>query len=168
MSDRQNLAPEPEAPKAPRLWLRLVLFGSLALNLLVVGAVGGMLVFGPPEGRDRPPRSDRIGGPLTQALTHEDRRDIGRALREAYRGGRPDRGAMRDEYQRVIAALRSDPFDADEIADSLSRQLGAATERQKVGQEILLDHLRQMSVAERAAYADRLQEGLRHDRKRDD
>lgn len=162
MADAPNTSPD--AKRGPRLWLRVIVFVSLAMNLLILGAVVGMLVLGPRFGdRPHPPRVDRAGGPLTAALNREDKREIGRKLRRLYRDGRPNREAVRAEYREVIAALRADPFDATRVEASLKRQLNAVTERQALGHEVLLDHLGAMSVEARRAYAHRLEEGLENE-----
>lgn len=145
-----------------RLWVRLVLFASLAVNMLVIGAVVGTVAMhgGGPDDRRRPPRADQIAGPLTHALDHEERREIGRAIRSEYRKGRPSRGAMKAEYDAVIQALRTEPFDATAVRDSFERQQAYAVDRMKIGQGILLDKLVAMTPEQRAAFADRLEDGL--------
>ena len=62
------MADSSSAPKKPMRWGRYVLFGSLALNLLIVGMVAGAL-FGGHRDRDRNPLLRDIGfGPFVQAL----------------------------------------------------------------------------------------------------
>lgn len=141
------------------LWLRLVLLGSLAVNLLVLGAVAGHVLNDKP--RDRVPRVDRVEAPMTFALTHKDRRDIGRALREEYRQNRPSRQEIQAEYRGIIAALRADPFDPDVVASGLERQRLATQSRMEIGHDLLLQHLIDMSADDRRAFADRLEEGLK-------
>jgi len=151
-----------------RPWLRIVLFASLALNLAVAGLVAGFFVMhGDDRGRRGPPRVDRMGGPLTHALTREDRHAIGREIWQEYRKGRPSREAIRAEYAEVAAALRADPFDSARVAESLARQRDFALNRQELGNRLLLERLEAMTPAERAAFADRLEEGMeRFDRRR--
>ena len=150
----------PSQPNALRRmgWpLRLVFLVSLGLNLLVAGVVAGHLISGPP---DRPPRVDRMAGPLTFALDEEDRRAIGRDLRRAYRAERPSHDRIAEEYRGVVAALRSDPFDAGAVEAALQNQIKSATRRITLGQEMLMDRIAGMSAADRSAFADRLEEGL--------
>lgn len=144
-------------------WLRGLLFLSLAANVLILGLVAGALIDGPKD--KRVPRADRIGGPMTFALTHEDRRKIGHELRREYRRDRPSRAELRAEYQGVLQALRASPFDLSVIEASLTRQRNAASERITVGHEVLLRHIAGMSDAERAAFADRLEIGLERAKK---
>lgn len=94
-------------PQEPsRLW-RIVLVVSLALNLAVAGLIVGAVVSG--RVGEGPPRSFDLGaGPLAQALSVQERRTVGRALRQA--------GVLRDLNPRARAAqivevLHSEPFD---------------------------------------------------------
>ncbi len=153
-----------QAPRPGRK-LRIVLFASLALNLLVVGlVVGAMVAHG--FGKDgRPPRMDQVGGPMTRALSEEDRRALGREMHRAYRDRRPDRAAIRAEFEQVIAALERTPYDPEIVRASVERQMQAVAEGARLGRELLLERLEEMSDAERAAYAGRLREALERKRK---
>ncbi|MCA0920113.1 periplasmic heavy metal sensor [Pseudooceanicola nanhaiensis] len=148
---------------APRMrpWLRVVLVVSLALNLAVVGIVAGTAFNHERRPPPRPPRLDQIAGPLTFALTEEDRKAIGKEIFAEYRKqGRPSREAIREEYQGVIDALRTTPFDPTAVEQSLERQRVVANERAELGHRLLVQHLSDLTEADRAAFADRLEEGL--------
>ncbi|WP_407492773.1 periplasmic heavy metal sensor [Pseudooceanicola sp. MF1-13] len=150
----------PQGPASRKLgWLRWILLPSLALNLLVLGLIAGHVIFDEPD--RRVPRVDRMGGPLTFALSHEDRREIGDALRREYRDARPSRAELQAQYQDVIAALRQDPYDRAAIEQAFADQLDGVTQRVAVGQKVLLDRIESMSADERSAFADRLEEGLK-------
>ena len=155
----------PTTPRAAKpasrtpLWLRLVLLCSLALNLLVAGTVAGHLLREEPRGRV--PRVDRIEGPMTFALSREDRREIGQALRKEYRNNRPSRGEIEAEYKGVIAALRADPFQPERVEQAFARQRDAAVSRMEIGQKLLMERLTSMTPAQRLDFADRLEEGLK-------
>lgn len=143
-----------------RPWLKVLLFTSLALNLAVAGVmVGAALKYGHRNGH-HPPRLDMVVGPYTHALGDRDRREIGRQLREEYSQSRPSREMIRAEFALVLAALRATPYDATQVQEILMRQLQAGSERQELGQRLLIQRLGDMSNAERAAFADRLEEGL--------
>jgi uncharacterized membrane protein len=139
--------------------LRIALAISLALNLLVVGVAGGALLAGaghPP----RPVVRDLGFGPFGQALSPADRA----ALRDAFAAEAPDmrgmRREMRSDLARLLAALRADPFDPAALRAALESQGARARERLDLGQRLLADRLVAMSVAERQAFADRLQAAL--------
>lgn len=150
----------PKKTYAMRPWLKVLLFVSLALNLAIAGTVvGAVLKYGPRDGH-RPPRLDMVVGPYTHALNDADRRAIGRKLREEYKASRPSRETVRAQFDSVLAALRTTPYDGARVEAMLMRQMRAGTERQELGQRLLLERLGAMSDAERAEFADRLEEGL--------
>ncbi|MEZ5674618.1 MAG: periplasmic heavy metal sensor [Thalassovita sp.] len=154
-----------------RPWLKGVLFASLAMNLAVVGIIAGAAwKFAPGKDGRHPPRLDMVVGPYTHALSREDRRAIGKQMREAYRSQRPSREEIRAEFANVLAALRATPYDATKVETILMSQLQGGMERQELGQRMLIDRLAAMSDSERAGFADRLEEGLkkhRDDHKKD-
>jgi uncharacterized membrane protein len=159
MSDpRSNGTPEAPTRKRSRTAVRLLLFVSLAANLAVAGMVAGALLKHPPK--DGPPRPDRFGDVFSYALTHDDRREIGREMMREIRANRPERDALKAEFQRILTALRADPYDSTSLETGLSNQMNEAIRRQEIGQRLLLQRITQMSPTERAAFADRLEEGL--------
>ena len=141
--------------------LRILLFASLALNLLIAGLVVGAVASH--RWRDdggREARIERPGGLLAAALSREDKRAIGRAMREEERGRRPDRAAFRAEIEGVIAALEAEPYDAAAVRAVIDRQADLLIGRARLGGEMLIQRLEAMSAAERADYAERLREML--------
>lgn len=146
-----------------------LLFLSLALNLLVVGAIVGR-AFAPDDHR----RGERIAGPIrsvvgepfVRALTREDRRAmLGEIKREGPRI-RESREGLRQRVEAMLTALRTEPFDPDEVRRLMQEQRQVAQGRQELGESLLLNRLQAMSAEERAAYADRLERSLRHLRRR--
>ncbi len=148
-------------------WLRGLLVASLALNLLVAGAVVGMLISGGGwHGRHHAPGIDAAGGPMTRALDEPDRRAIARQMREAYRDGRPGRPEQRAAFDALIIDLRRTPFDRAAVEAHMARMRGMLAERLELGQGLLLDRLESMTPETRAAFADRLEAGWRRHRER--
>ncbi|MEZ5716326.1 MAG: periplasmic heavy metal sensor [Paracoccaceae bacterium] len=143
-----------------RRGVKIALFLSLALNLLVAGLVLGAVVHHRSDRDGRPPRLDRGGGPMTAALSLSDRRAIGMALREAAHENRPTRADLQAEYRAVVTALKARPFDPQAVKTALEGQAQVLTRRAELGQALLLDRLQAMSDSERAAYAERLEEVL--------
>jgi uncharacterized membrane protein len=145
--------------RAPRRWLRWLLVGSLALNLLVVGAVAGLGVawmrgMGPEAGtRD-------VAWPYVAALTREDRRAVGRAIRAEMAAQGFTRADRRARYDEAVALLRAEPFDAGAFSELLGHQFAASARLQSAGREALAGRLGAMTADERAAYADRMEEAL--------
>lgn len=142
--------------------LRVLLFASLALNLLVVGlAIGAGLAMRHAV-LPGAPGFDRPGGLLAAALSREDRRAIGRALFRTGALRRPGPDEIRAEYAPVIEALKAVPYDGAAVRAAIDHQLAAAGARAELGRDMLLERLSAMSDAERAAYAERLQDLLDH------
>ena len=140
--------------------LRVLLFASLALNLLVGGMVLGAVLSHQSDDRHRSPRMSQPGGPLTAALSMEDRRDVGRELRRAIRAERAIQGDTLTEFDSVIAALNSEPYDSNELKRALEAHFQWAERRMERGVDILLKQFDEMSEEGRSAYAERLKEVL--------
>ena len=159
--------PETGPPRRPTArWLRLTLFLSLALNLAMLGLIGGaVLAQRKPDG----PPPDRLVrdlglGPYLRALSPADRRAIAET---AYASGdrlRGYRSTLRAAFRDSLALLRSDPFDRAAFADSLARQAAVADRGRALGQTLLVDRIAAMTAAERAALADSLAREVRHRR----
>lgn len=147
------MAEAAERPRGNRR-LKIALAVSLAFNLCIVGVIAGvMLRDGPPRGGGR----DFGLGPLSEALSHEDRR----ALRKDFVARHPDirdaRRQMRAEFDAVVAALRADPFDPAALDGALAAIAARNQSLLDTGRELVAERLKAMTVAERAAFADRLE-----------
>ncbi len=137
-------------PLTARRW-RLICIASLALNCALIGVIAGAAITG--RGGDREARWR--GSPLISALPDPVRSE----LREGRRSDPQDRRAR---FGALMDTLRADPFDPAALEALLREQraLGAArAERAEAG---LIGALSRMSPAERAAYADRLEDKMRH------
>lgn len=141
---------------------RILLYASLALNLVIAGLVAGALIMASPGGQDRrPPRSGETGlGPLLMALAPEDRRALGREMRRTLRDERGSRGEQRARMERLAAILGEDPLDEAELSALVREQLGEATFRLSLAGDVFLERVVAMGAAERAALGARLSEAL--------
>lgn len=148
--------------KPPRRWTRWLLFGSLALNLLVVGLIAGAALRMSGWGIGPPVRG--LGPALYRELPREDRRALRQTLRTA--GG--DAMSPGDQARLLSAALRAEPFDPDALEALINQQAEALQLYQFEVQRKWLAQVAEMSPAERNAYADRLEESLqrRHNHKK--
>ena len=139
--------------------MRITLYVSLALNLLVVGVVTGFFVTGGPDGRADRDRRD-FGSLYMRALGPEDRRDLRRAfLSGLSERGRDGNGFLAD-MRSALATLRATPFDPEAFARSMAEQSDRRAMRDQVGRDALTARIAAMTDAERAAYADRVEQGL--------
>ena len=163
--DPKAASPSVGQPAAPRTgWIKVLLFTSLALNLAVGGLALGAWLRHDRMAEQRPLRVDQIGGPYTGALTREDRRAIWLQMREMRGNGMPGRSEIRATYDAVVQVLRTEPFDAAALRSLVGQQFAAGIARQQIGQDLLLARIETMTAAERAAFADRLEEGLQRRR----
>jgi uncharacterized membrane protein len=148
-------------PKPPFRWGRAVLFVSLALNLAVAGVVGGTVLGRFGHDRNNLVARDIGFGLFNEALTPQDRK----ALRGAYVRAVPDikseRAKMRGDLKAILAALRADPFDVDALETALDTGSARLAARQAQGQVVILDYLQNLSNAQRADLADRLENSLK-------
>jgi uncharacterized membrane protein len=155
-------------PVKMRPWLRVVLFGSLALNLLVIGLMVGALS----HGRAASPWVRKGGDPVTpytRAFDEDQRKELRSALRSTL-GKKPpkDGRGILSGYQSALGVLRSDPFDRAALLASLEAQSASNADRRKRGQEVLVDFISDMTPQERAIFADRLEDELTSWRERRD
>ncbi|MBY6056696.1 periplasmic heavy metal sensor [Leisingera daeponensis] len=145
-----------ESKPGMKLWLKLLLAGSLALNLAVAGiAAGAAWRF---SGKDkhwrRPPD---IGAMIFRELDPDTRR----ALRQEAGGGHGSFYKRRHaEGAAVVIALRSDPFDSESLLALMRAQADARQHFHTKVQEAWVRKLEGMTPRERAALADRLEERL--------
>ena len=140
-------------------WQKRVLVASLALNLLVIGAVAGLAISGGTKGP--PSRFDLTAGPITRAMEGDRRDRVRDALRDSDAFRPATRAQMRADMEVLLETLRAETFDADGFRDALSRQRS----RLRAGQEAALNavtvEIADMSLQERSAFADRLERYLR-------
>lgn len=137
------------------LWLRLVLFASLALNLLVVGIVAGF-VFGGTHDRGRGHMGRDAALPYVGALRDADRDELRRALGEELRDRRTAKGQLAAQYRDAVVVLRTEPFEREALEAVMAAQAARAQARSEAGRTALIDRLAAMSPEARRAYADRL------------
>lgn len=142
--------------------IRILLVASLALNLAVVGlAAGWALRHAGGGGGAHPSRLDMAGGPLTRALSKEDRHAIGQKMRETWHKADDGRADLRDSYDALLADLRAVPFDPARVSARMRQHRERFAVRFEMGQEVLVGHLATMSDADRRAYADRLEDRIK-------
>lgn len=166
MSDQSSTPPTPTPPVSPMTpapatprGVKIALALSVALNLAVAGlAVGAWLGNGPHRGMPR----DMSFGPFSEALDDADRRAIRRALMERLGEFRQQRAAARAEFETLLGVLRADPFDAEALKAALAALEARNAERLDLGRGLIETRLIEMTPDERAAFADRLEKGLRH------
>lgn len=152
---------EAEAKGKPGKGLRIALALSVTLNLAILGLVAGAILRDGPGMRAAMVR-DLGFGPYTEALRPEDRKAMRQALFQRAPEIRETRRMMRDEAEALLVVLRADPLDADALRARMEAQHSRLSDQMRVGQDVLQEFILAMPTAERLAFADRLEGGLRH------
>jgi uncharacterized membrane protein len=137
--------------------MKVLLAVSLAINLGVLGLVGGAALRGAGD-RGRQDVRDIGFGPFTEALSPQDRQELRRAfLRD---GGNPRamRQMMRSQVGTLLQVLRSEPLQEADLRAVFSQFQQRWQERLDLGQRLLADRIIAMSPDDRARFADRLEE----------
>jgi len=145
---------DPVSSKAPRGGWRVLLIGSLVLNLLVVGVVAGALVRG--DRGLKPPSRIEAAGPYARAMSEADRRAIALRVRQSEAGRAMSLRARRALIEDLVAAISAEPFEPERVAAVLGTLRARADAVSAEVEAALLERLVLMSPEDRAAFADRL------------
>lgn len=172
----QTVSPPP-APR--RAWLRRALVGSLCVNLLLLGVMGGAILRhgGPPA----PPPAGIDPMSLMRVMRNlpddqrDEAREILRAHRPKYEASRPARIASR---RAIAEALEAEPFDGAALGAALDVARRSEAEGREVIDDAFVEFAARLPASARRALAEEIREargrhGKRrhdedHDRKRDD
>lgn len=157
-----NPAPPPGSP----FWIRALLVVSLALNLLVIGMIGGAVLSGGGPGVPREAARELAGTPFVRALPPQDRRAFVRELRGQRDNLRESRAELLARFESLLATLRAEDLDVVALERILGEQREAAAAHQRLGERLVLEQLEEMTIDERRAYADRLEVDVRRPRRR--
>ena len=149
--------------------LQLALGVSLAVNVMILGALGGAMWRhggAGPRGDGDLPGLRSYASPYVQALPPEARRSLHETMRASGKAHHLDRAKRRGLYERMLTTLRADPFDTEAAAAVLAAQGEAAATVQEVAHSAWLAQISAMDAASRVAYADKLQERFETGRQR--
>lgn len=154
-----------ENKPAPRMrpWIRVLLVVSLVFNLIIIGGVAGMALR---FGRDGPPKHVEQGqkSPMVFALSHEERRELGRSIRNAHKDYARDARQEKEYYEDLIAALEAEPFSPDALQTARDALDDRLSMRRVIARDIWLEKVADMSAEERGDYAARMREALERKR----
>ncbi len=156
-----------QAKPRTRRGIKIALGLSLAVNLLIFGAIGGAMLNGRPDGpvRDRVDLVRTLGlGPLGRALEREDRTQIVARVGQDRAAVRAERTALLNATMAFVTAVESRPFDREATAAALAMQRDHVHGLQERGHGALLDQLERMSPEDRAGFAERLRRSIERHR----
>jgi uncharacterized membrane protein len=143
---------------------KILLGISLAVNLAVTGLVAGAFVRKGPGGPMGGNAQVNYARSYIQALPKEQRREVVEALRHSKHGG--SRVERRAHHADVVEILRADVFDRPAIEAVLALQIASTLDAQSAGQERWLNIIEKMSIEERRAYVDGIENALKRGTKR--
>lgn len=144
--------PQSKKPVAMRRRTKVLLGLSLGLNMLFVGAGAGLYFNNERPGHAR----DSVYGSYTRALSHDDRKTIGRAMRKEIGNARQKRSEIQASFAALKSALMAEEYDSELVHRLIKEQQVNGMERYKIGQRLLLERLDAMSAQERHEFAQKL------------
>ena len=103
--------------------------------------------------------------PYVGAFERDDKRAMQQQMRARLPKRKDMRAALGKGYREFVEVVRAEPFDAAKAAKIMEEQFERAGQFQKVGREVSIERISEMSVEKRAAYADRLEYRLDNPRK---
>lgn len=141
-------------------WVKVLLAISLALNLAVIGMLGGAAL------RGHSPRAQTAEGVsiLARAMPFKFQTQLRGAIRDRRNDLRPDREAMRLLRTNLIDALEAEPFDISAVETVLSNQRTLLSNLIVVGHSEVIAQIAAMDAQDRARYVENLQKPPRHPR----
>lgn len=160
------------APAQPSRW-KWLLIASLALNLLVAGAIAGRVVFGPHHGPGRWGQAPGDFGLMGfSKLLPSDRQTL---VRQNLRAARPEFRELRAETvelrKQAADVLLAEPFDKAALKAALDRVGAGETRVRDKGVDVFVDTAGQLTPDERKTLAEawkkRLEQRPKGRKKRD-
>ena len=144
-----------EQPPRTRRWVWVLLAASLAVNLLIVGAIAGHILLGGPErhfaGRGGPP----IMAAIRQLMREMpgDRRKIVREIIKKHRPAiKPLRAARRKARSAAEKELTAQPFDKAKFESALRAVHDAKIKLRKTATPMLLEIIEVLTPQEREKF----------------
>jgi uncharacterized membrane protein len=152
MSDTDQAGKAAQPRRSRWIWIALV--ASLAINLLVLGAVGGsMWVFRHGEhGHGGPAMGSNHIKRFIRSLPKARQADVRRVLGDARRGARPQWREVRQARRAALKELEREPFDRGAYASALT-QVHVTERRARAGiNKAFVDLAAALTPEERRAF----------------
>lgn len=184
MSDPNTPQMPPPDAQRTQPWVRVLLFVSLALNLLVAGVVIGALADRPSGDRDRYSSSQKASNPrapnrprvieelglapYARGLPEERQRALRKEILRNRQDIRAGHEGVRASVRGVVAMLRTSNPSLEEVEAALAAQANAVDALRETGVRLMAAQIHLMSDAERADFANKLEAALRKGRRLED
>ena len=144
--------------KPRNLWK--ILFGiSLALNLLIVGALGGAMLR---VGKGPVVKHRASGNLYMRALNFEDKKALRKELFKNKDSRKVIKAKEHSSYSSAVKILRKYPFDRKAFEDLLDQQTKYSKSRPSSARAVLITQIENMTKEERLIYSERLQDLIRN------
>ena len=149
---------DPTDFKQRNLWK--ILFGiSLAINLLIIGAIGGALS----RAGKGPMIQHRASGLLyMRALNFEDKKVLRKKLFRNKDSRKIIRAKEHSSYSSAVKILKKDPFDRKAFEDLLDEQTKHSKSKPSSARVALVTQIENMTKEERLIYSKRLEDLVRN------
>jgi uncharacterized membrane protein len=134
-------------------WKKILFVASLAVNVLVVGALAGAAFKHKDNDRSGGGSSTTLQGAMIRALPMEQRKMLGQKIRGDGNQFKKQRGQSREVKDALKNAIASVPFDADALRAVFERQKQVRDVFTERGDALWIELITNMSDEERAAFA---------------
>lgn len=143
-------------PRRP-LWQRVLFGTSLAVNVLIIGAVAGLILSGGRDEGKRPPPL-RNGGvaALIGMLPPDHREAMLVELRQIGRERGVSHRTLIEDRNSLVAVITAVPFDPQAFLVALEASQDRFAHYRQDSHVLLADKLAEMDAEEREAYGERL------------
>ena len=139
-------------PEGARSWQRALLLGSLMLNLLLIGAIGGGLWAARHRGPHGLQRIEQGFFGYVKSLPRERATALlnaSEAQRQTLRG---QRKALRERRSAALALLAQEPLDKEKLKAALSSIAEAEAGMERTGEDVFIDLVGRLTPEERKGY----------------
>lgn len=146
------------------LWMKLLLLGSLMINVAVIGIYAGHQMqdnkgYGAGSGNRQVEWILKLVPDERRDFTKEHFGDVRAQLRSL-------RQARRSKLNDIVVAVRTEPFVPDTLMKVLTERRAAGSETRTIVHERLVLLMAEFTPEERATFANRLEERIEQLRKR--
>ena len=133
-----------------------ILFGiSLAINLLIVGAIGGAILR---VGKGPMAKHHASGFLYMRALNFEDKKSLRKELYKNKNTRKIGRAKEHSSYSSAVKILKKDPFDRKAFEELLDQQTKYSKSSQRSARLALVAQIAKMTKEERSIYSERLED----------
>ena len=133
-----------------------ILFGiSLAINLLIVGAIGGAILR---VGKGPMAKHHASGFLYMRALNFEDKKSLRKELYKNKNTQKIGRAKEHSSYSSAVKILKKDPFDRKAFEELLDQQTKFSKSSQRSARLALVAQIAKMTKEERSIYSERLED----------